>query len=282
MDGSQVVPNSFYNFNFGLSHKVGNSILVNHQANLLYKDEYALAVVNSNSYLSESQVVRQIAYSLLVDVTSKNGLILSPFLAYVNYRIPIYYDYGMGSNRNRDVFRYDNHSEIALGFKASKHIKMVELTLAAYFSNFNLSKQKTLAASWSLLPFSNLNLYYSLSAYLHIQNQNASSIQQLVQSHKIGFKVIPNLWLEGYIIAGGFTNLYDPFTNFTYNSLEQYNSIAGANIMVPLFNFKLTIFAGYRHYESESMFVSINNVFEKYNTKEFSYQSFTGGLLWKL
>ena len=282
IEGSQILLNSFKNYNINLSHRIGRSVIIHHSMNLLHKDEYALTIVNSTTYLSESLLIRQFNYHLGLDITPIEGLILTPTISYVNYRIPIFYDYGVGSSKNRQVYTYNTHHEAALGIKASKQFGIFNISLAGAHSNFNLSKQNTGAISIMIYPLGNLNLYFTANGYLHTQNQNTNTIQQVIQSHKLGFKIIKNLWMEGSVMFGGFTNLYDPFSELTYNSLEQYNTITGVNFIIPLHKSGISFFAGYRNYQSESMFVPVDNVFESSNNKIFNYKSITGGIIWKL
>lgn len=282
IEGSQTLPNNFTNYNLNLSHRISRSILVHHSTNLLYKNSYSLAVVNSTPYVSESQIVRQFNYNLAIDFTPINGLSITPVFSYINYRIPIFYDYGSGSSRNREVYTYDTHQEFAVGLKAIKHLGIFDISLTGVHSDFNLSKQNTISTSISIYPFSNLNLYYTANGYLHFQNQNSNTVKQVIHSHKLGFKVIQHLWIEGSAILGDFTNLYDPFSGLTYNSQEQYNTITGVNFIIPLYKPDISIFVGYRYSQSESIFVPVDDVFETLNNKPINYQSITGGLTWKL
>ena len=282
IDGSQILPNSFMNFNFEISHGIQRSIIVHHSANLLNKDEYAFAVVNSTPYISESQKIRQFSYHLSADVTPVEGLTLSPLFSYINYRVPIFYEYGAGSGNKRSVYSYDSHSELVTGIKLEKNLGIVTLSLAGSLSNLNLSKQNTAAASLTILPLGNLNLYLTANGYLHGQKQRDAAIQQFMHSYTLGFKIAKHLWLEGYSTFGEFSNLYDPFSELTYNSLELYKNISSISLIIPLYKSGASLFAGARLYKSESMFVPVEDVFGSTNSREINYQSFTFGISWKL
>lgn len=281
-DGSQILPNSFMNYTLTLGHRIGRSVIFHHSANLLYKNEYALSVVNSTSYISESQIIRQFNYHLGVDITPIQGLTFTPTFSYINYRIPIFYEYGHGSGKDREVYTYNTYHETAYGLKASGQFGIINIALAGSHSDLNLGKQNTGAVSFTIFPLANLNLYYSGNAYLHFQNQNSNTEQQFIQLHKIGGKVLTNLWVEGSAMIGGFTNLCDPFSGLVYNSLEKYKSIIGVNFIVPFHKSGISLFAGYRYSQSESMFVPFDNIFEYSNIKSFSYHSIIGGISWKL
>ena len=282
LEGSQILPNSYMNFKFGISHGIQRNLILNHSANLLSKDEYAFAVVNSTPYISESQTIRQFSYHLSADVTPVEGLTLSPVFSFINYRIPIFYDYGAGSGKNRSVYSYDSHSELVVGVKAEKNLGVFTLSLAGSRSNLNLSKQNTAAASLTILPLGNLNLYLTANGYLHGQKQKDAAIQQFMHSYTLGFKIAKHLWLEGYSTFGEFSNLYDPFSELTYNSLELYRNISSLSLIVPLYKSGASLFAGARFYSSESMFVPVDGVFATTNSREINYQSYTFGISWKL
>jgi hypothetical protein len=282
IEGSQTLLNSYMNFNFSISHRIARSFILHHSVNLLYKDEYVYAVVNAVPYISESQIIRQINYHFAADITPVSGLTLSPVLSYINYRIPIFYTYGVGTGKDREVYRYDTHQEIAFGMKASQHAGIFKISVAGSHSNLNLCEQNTAAISLTALPLGNLNLYITANAYMHFQKQNDSGMQQFFQSVLLGFRPFKHLWIEGYTTIGSFSNLYDPFSELTYNSIEIYTNISNLNIIVPLYKSGISLFAGYRYYKSESMFVQVEDVFETLNHKSFNYQSYTIGIKWKI
>jgi len=281
-DGTQVFVNGFKNFNLNLSHRFKHSIIAHHSLNLLFKESYSAAIVDGFSYISESQEVRQISYGLVLDVTPVHSITVSPLFTYINYRIPIFYDYGLGTGKNREVFEYRKFQEYVLGVKGTKHFKLIQSSLAFTHSNLNNSKQNTVAGSLAYYPWSNLNLYYTGSAYWHLQNKNSNTLNQFIHSHKVGAKLLTNLWLEVYGILGEFTNFHDSFSSLTYNSLEQYKFLTGANIIVPFFKHNLSLLLSYRYNQSKSIFVPKDKIFEYSNNKDFNYQSITGGLSWKI
>ncbi|MBE0649792.1 MAG: hypothetical protein IH595_03015 [Bacteroidales bacterium] len=282
VDGSQVLQNSFSNYNLNLNHKITNSVILHHSLNLLFKDEYSVAIGNGAPYLSESQVVRQFSYMMAIDITPIQGLTITPAGTYVNYRIPIFYDYGAGLGKNRSVYAYNTHNEGGLSLKITKQAGPLSISIVGGYSYMNLSNQITGAGSLTIYPLGNLNLYATATGYYHMQSQNGHSLNQVIQSYKLGFKVMKYLWLEGYTMLGDFSNLQDPFSGITYNSLELYHDFYGANIYIPFSKIGVSLFGGYRNYNSISQFVPVENVFEGYNNISFKYQSFTGGIIWKL
>lgn len=282
VEGSQILQNGLSNYNLNLSHKLSNSVILHHSLNLLFKDEYSVAVVGGTSYLSESQVVRQFSYRMAIDITPVSGLTITPAATYVNYRIPIFNEYGAGMGKNRSVYSYDKHNEGGVSLKITGQAGPLSISFAGGYSYLNLSNQITGAGSLTVYPLGNMNLYATATGYYHTQSQNGHTLNQVIQSYKLGFKVMNNLWIEGYTMLGDFSNLQDPFSGITYNSLELYHAIYGANIYVPFSKNKVSVFAGYRQYNSISQFVPVDNVFEGFNNVSFKYQTITGGIIWKL
>jgi len=281
-EGSQIFPNSFTNVNIHLGHRIGYSVILRHSLNLLYKNEYAFAVVNSVPYISEAQTIRQFNYHIAADITPFTGFTLSPVFLFNNYKIPIFYEYGAGSGRNRSVYSYDTHSEALFGLKASLRSSYIKTSIAGSHSSMNLAVQNTASASLSVYPLGNLNLYLGASASLHSQKQDEAGLQQFIHSYMLGFRPVKSLWIEGEAMFGTFSNFYDPFSEQVYNSLELYKSIGNINLIVPFYKSGMSLFASYRYYASESIFVPVDDVFETSNHKPINYQSFTIGLSWKL
>jgi tetratricopeptide (TPR) repeat protein len=282
VDGSQILLNSFSNYNLNLSHKLTPGVILHHSLNLLFKDEYSVSVVGGTSYLSESQIVRQISYRMAMDITPTPGLTITPAGTYVNYRIPIFNEYGAGMGKNRSVYTYNIHNEGGVSLKITKQNGFICFSIAGGYSYLNLSNQITGVGSITVYPLGNLNLYANASGYYHTQSQNGKKLDQIIQSYKLGFKIMNNLWVEGYSLLGDFSNLQDPISGITYNSLELYRAIYSANLYVPFSKNRFSVFAGYRNYNSISQFVPVDNVFDGTNNISFNYQTITGGIIWKL
>ena len=282
IEGSQVLPGSFMNYNLSLSHRITRSIIVYHSGHLLNKDEYVYAVVSSVPYISGSQIVRQFNYHVSADITPIPGFTLSPVTSLINYRLPIFYDYGAGTGSNRAIYKYDIHNEMVLGLQATVHAGRIRISLAGSNSGLNNSIQNTSSASVTYYPFGNLNLYITANGYLHFQKQDKNRLTQIFQASKIGFSPLKHLWIEAYSTFGEFSNLYDPYSGITYNSPELYKNISGISIIVPFYKSGISVFAGFRHQKSESVFIPVNKVFDLSNNKSFIYQSVTIGMLWKI
>lgn len=283
VEGAQSLPNNFVNFNFRISHRINSKIKANHSVNLLYVDYFVYENDLTDITTTESQIVRQFNYNLNIDISPRIGLSITPIFNSVNYRIPYYTEttFGFGGNTQQTV-NYTNYHDFVIGLKASQQIGIFKLSLAATNSNLNFSKQNTGAASLAVYPFGNLNLYYAANVYYHMQSNNDIKLNQFIQSHEIGFKVMKNLWIEANMMLGEFTNFYDSFAGITYNGLEKYKRSMGVNVIIPLNKSGISIFAAYRNNSSESIYVSTDNLLDTYNNKPYTYQIITGGISWKL
>lgn len=281
-DGSQVLPGSYMNYNLILSHRIGRSIIIHHNGHLLNKDEFVYSFISSVPYISGSQIVRQVNYHVSADITPMQGFTLSPIFSLINYRLPIFYEYGAGTGSDRNVYQYDYHNEKVLGLKGTLNAGLLSSSLTGTASGLNNSTQKTASASVTYFPLGNLNLYFTANGYLHIQKQAGNSLDQKVLASKIGFSPMKHLWIEGYTTFGEFSNLYDPYSGITYNSPELYKNISSVSIIIPFYKSGISVFAGYRHQKSESAFIPSSDVFDLSNNKSFKYQSITIGMLWKI
>lgn len=282
VDGVQKVQYHYTYYSLSLSHRIGNSVSADHSIGLLNRDEFSWTVVNAYPYLSESQTLLQFNYTLGVNITPVSGFTLRPTFAYIRYRIPVFYDYGAGQGKNREVYEYLKYSDIATGLQISKQLGIFRASLAGAYSNLNAYKQLTGAAAFSVYPLGNLNLYYSFSAYYLSQTAESSTSFSFIQKHTLGFKVMKYLWLEAYSTIGEYTNFYDPFSEIVYNSLELHKYITGANLIIPFYKTGISIFTSYRFNQSESIFIPYAEPLNYMNSKEFNYQSIAGGILWKL
>ncbi len=282
LNGDQIAPNSSMNYNLNLKHKIGRSININHSFHFINKDELSWAVVNSTPYLSESQIVKQYTYNLGIKITPLIGFTLKPFASIIHYKIPVFFDYGAGMGKDRQIYNYNSFTDFTVGLKTNKHIGMFDIGLAGVYSELNNSRQTTGAALLSIYPFNNLNFYYTGKAFLHSQNSTSTRVLQLMHSHELGFKIWDNLWLELFTLWGEHSNFQDPFSELNYNSLELNRSASGIKLIVPFYKSGVTLFASYRYQQSESMFVPTDNPLNTTNHIKFNYQTITGGIIWKL
>jgi hypothetical protein len=231
--------------------------------------------------LSEEQVVRQINYRLELNATLSQGLTISPFFSTINYRIPVFYEYGAGLGKNRDVYRYNTSSETAYGLQSIKQHGKFRFATAYTHSKLNLCTQDLGGISVTFFPKGNLNLYFIGKSYLLHQQDEMESENTFIFSQETGVRVMDKLWLETILIGGGFMNFYDPFSGIAYNSLEHYNLIAGINFIVPIEKTGISFFLNYRNYYSSSIYVPATESLNSINSITYIYHTISGGISWK-
>ena len=139
-------------------------------------------------------------YHLGVDITAVEGFTLKPSFSYIRYKIPIFYEYGYGSGKNREVYDYIGYTDFSLGLQAIKQLGLFRLAVAGTYSELNQSRQAGAAASFSIYPLGNLNLYYSLNVYYLNHTSNSVSVSRVIHSHELGFKIMKYLWFEVFSI----------------------------------------------------------------------------------
>lgn len=98
----------------------------------------------------------------------------------------------------------------------------VRTTLNAYYSNFAKSNQLATECSLSIFPFSNLNLYSTLSG-LYQYDENWGNTYQV--NFDLGFKVFKYLWVESGAMAGN---------SFLYS--RSFGSVLNNSFIIPATN----------------------------------------------
>jgi tetratricopeptide (TPR) repeat protein len=280
--GSQVVPNQLIGLDFYIKHKMGASVLVRHYLDFQYKDAFAKANVEDTSVVSESLWIRQFNYHLAIDITPVYGVSITPVMSYVNYRIPVFYEFETTAGNSYKVKTEDIYNEFIWSLKLQKQFEFLKSGIAATTSNLNGIKQSGYGLQMTFYPFGNLNLYYSGALFLHQQKYETEKETAWIHSHRLGVKLTKKLWLEGLLKMGDFRNFYDPFDELIYNSLERYHSISGLNLIIPFSKKGSSVFLGFRNFQSETIFVPTEEPFNISNTKNINYQTITGGIQWKL
>ncbi|ACF14356.1 hypothetical protein Ctha_1902 [Chloroherpeton thalassium ATCC 35110] len=279
-DGFQSLPVSWVNYQATLAHRLGDHVLLGHSVSLLYKDIYSVDAADGAATLSDARTIRQFNYNLSANMTFSEGFTFAPLISYINYSVPVASDSATGVGQGRQSAQSMSFSEHSFGLRASLELGLFRASLAGARSNFFEGEQTLGALALSVFPSGNLNLYYTASAYLNRQSKDGASESQFVHKHEIGLKVAEHLWLEVLAMQGDFTNLYDPFSEISYNSPERYRTIAGLTLVVPFFEVGITGFLGYRYIRSESIFIPYENASDITNRTPFNFQSITGGITW--
>jgi|GEM_PF-1910163 len=283
VEGFQSITKSWVNYQFGLSHQIGNHVLLSHAIDVLNKDVYSFNVANGEGVLSDKRTIKQRNYHISANLTFWEGITFAPQISIVNYSVPVV---TTKVNPVGKVISEEKSSqsrnETTLGARAGVEYGLFRGIFAVASSDFQDAKQNLIAAGVSFYPYANLDLYYNMTFFMNRQKQNGESESQLIHKHEVGYKINEHVWLEANAMFGDFTNLYDPFTEISYNTPERYKSILGVNVVVPFYNIGITGFLGYRMTNSESVFISYDNPLDVSHRIPFDYHSFTGGIIWNL
>jgi hypothetical protein len=116
-----------------------------------------------------------------------------------------------------------------------------------------------------LYPFGNLNFYSFSTASVRQQGQSAFNFRQV-----LGTKLMKNIWLEGNITLGTFSNLLENDALYVYNAIDPNKFKGGLTSYITLF---------------ENMVVQLGYTFEQRQlykkTINYNQHSITGGISWK-
>lgn len=116
-----------------------------------------------------------------------------------------------------------------------------------------------------LYPLGNLNFYSFSTASLRQQGQSAFNFRQV-----LGVKLIKNLWLEGNVTLGTFSNLLENDALYVYNAIDP-NKIKGGVTSYITLTPNIIAQLGYTFEQRQLYNQSIN----------YNQHSITGGISWK-
>jgi len=130
----------------------------------------------------------------------------------------------------RTIYSY-NHSDTSFvnylaGVAVSKQAGRVNIGLSASYSNINKKKQIEAGASVTWLPFGNLNLYSTTSAWYFSQGND----KRFLWSQLIGGKITSWCWAEGSFYYGDFTNANIMNGSVIYNNSDVIDYRTSANL----------------------------------------------------
>lgn len=117
-----------------------------------------------------------------------------------------------------------------------------------------------------LYPLGNFNLYSFSTASLRQEKVPTFNFRQV-----LGVKVLKNLWMEGNITIGEFSNFAENDAMYVYNTIDINKQKAGISSYI-LLTENMTAQLGYT-FEQRQLFGS---------TIKFNQYSITGGISWKL
>jgi hypothetical protein len=116
-----------------------------------------------------------------------------------------------------------------------------------------------------LYPLGNLNFYSFSTASIRQQGQSAFNFRQV-----LGAKLLKNIWLEGNITLGTFSNLLENDALYVYNAIDPNKFKGGVTSYITLLK-NMVVQLGYTFEQRQLYKKTIN----------YNQHSITGGISWK-
>ncbi len=273
-DGSQIIPDNFFNASFGISHYAGKKAVVSHIATYLKKNNIRYSFYENEEYYDPSFNTNQLQYyiSTAFSVSEKVNIILAGQISTASV-----YEYSerwyQGSNHIVKTTEW--YQDFALSASAVKNFTRFSVEGELSFTRINETSAFQPSAIIRLYPFADLNLYTSSRFSLLSKNGGSTLFQQ----HKIGFKILNHLWLEADYFTGNVSGFTLENSALLFNGSEELNNYAGINVIVPT-NKKLSLSAGYQQRVQTNYFIDTENT--KSNSLKINYSLFYFSLLWTL
>ena len=259
-------------------HKISNRIYFNHAFSYINVQRTQIFARQNNTKLipTSHNNISQQEYFASMDILCWKKLTLLPAVHFLNEKyvdrifsgpLPPVMD-TVDVNANSLVFFLG----ISRNFKLSKFIFSVSL------SNLNREKQLQGNLHWVYFPLGNLNLYTITS----VSFQKQDSLIRPVYELKIGKRLMPRTWLEGYFDYGKINNFVSDFGATVYNLPDKIVSKWGFNLLYQ-FNSKMEIDLYFQHMKREDYFTNYISP-QKTRLNYYNYQtnSIIGGIKWIL
>ncbi|MBK7030972.1 MAG: hypothetical protein IPH45_17980 [Bacteroidales bacterium] len=153
-------------------------------------------------------------------------------------------------------------------------------------SNFNKKKQSQLGGSIKWYPLGNSDLFVSFSAI----SLNSKKEKRMVYEPAIGFRLLKNLWLSGFVTKGNLSLYNEGNGAMVYNQSDPVVFRTGANAFVPVGN-HLEFFGSYRFLKKEyssTHITAVENLQQETvlttvsTTQNYKQHNFSAGIKWKL
>ena len=282
-DGTQKATYGISFLQANLSHAAGSRLIVDHGLSLLRKNELSYVVTGGSLYLSEEQPVNQFEYQLNVEITPMTGMVINPFIHYLNTSIPLYLETSYGRNIGADRIPVSNLKlrHWVPGISIEQKASYFDIGASFVYHTINTINTSQAGIHASYYPFANLNLYFSLDAYLQWLSYNDNRQRQLIFKPLAGFKVHRNLWMEISATSPDHINFYDVRNNIAFNNLEMNRGSLEVNGIIPLYKSGNRLFIGYRYQALSSGYFPVNNLTEPIHQIEYNSHLITGGIQWK-
>ncbi len=283
ISGTQKATRAMHYTSASLSHRLGTAVILTHQGSFLYKNELSYVISNYRPFLSEEQPLQQYEYSLDMDISIAEGLVIRPGIHYLNTEIPLYAEaeYGPGSGINRTAFSELKITDWVKKFLVSYQSCYTDLGLSYVHHNFNDITTHQAGFHGTVYPLANLNLYMGMDAYVQFRMFNNERAENYLIRPMLGGKIFNHLWLEVSGSPMEQFNFYDMRNNLAFNNLEKIARSVEANAIIPFYQAGMHLFVGYRYRSVNSMFFPAQDLLHPVNEQNYQSHIITGGIKWK-
>jgi len=211
----------------------------------------------------------------------KKGFIITPAIHYLNVKYQTIYlqvpGAGAVNQALKVVYKPTQINNIVVYLGLSKSFSVFNAGLFGSYSNLNDLEQYQGGASFSWFPKGNLDLYFTSKLTSSWEDNN----NRLVFDQLLGFKVLPELWIESSVSFGQLLNYNENNAFVIYNSGDQINARFTANIIVPL-NEKIELSCRYNFVKFESNWISLGQLGTDIINTEYNNHLILGGITWTL
>lgn len=279
--GFQSIPKKFGLYSLSLSHRIGNSVLLTHSAQLLRKTNFVFNRYDGLNSAIPDQMITQFQYYISPSIRAGRGLTIIPAFHFLSYRIPgVLSSNGMGGWST--ISKSSMHNDFVVSLSVNKTFQYVNTGISFSYGTLNEKRQYQPGAEITVYPFGNLNLYSTIKACMLLEYYSRDQMtDRLIIQNTTGFKVFRWLWLEAEGSWGDYANFTEYNGSVVYNSLDVTNNRYGARTIFWLKQGHLQFIINYNRYEFTNYYNPEVITEDFINIIHYSSNTITGGIIWK-
>jgi hypothetical protein len=242
----------------------------------------------------DDYTLKQNAGYVNFDFHLNKGVTITPAFHYINVGFNTILADTIQADTLHSVFKSNISFNDYIGsISLSKDISNFNIGLNATFSKLNNNRQIQYGITAVYYPLGNLNLYSISSLTNWIQTPKGQSkkspgsgigpppsVNRIIFSETIGFKLYKNAWLELSGTFGEIENFSEKNAFIVFNNAGTIEHKYGAALILPLFqNFEFSI--RYSYFENVLLNLQKTNQTEEiFVPHKYINQSFIGGIKW--
>lgn len=159
----------------------------------------------------------------------------------------------------------------------SKYVSLFNLSLQGTWSKLNNKEQYQAGGTVVFYPFGNLNLYTTTSIVSAWQDR----VNRFIVEQQAGVKASNKIWVEGLITIGEMQNYNEKNALIVHNTGDKIKFRAGVDFIIILSkNIELSF--RYRYTSEEGILIKYYNQSYEETNIDYSNNTITGGIKWKL